>query len=425
MTFRQTRLENGLEIIGEELAGVQSAAVAFFVAHGAVDDDPASAGLAHLTESTLFRGTANRSSRDITEQLDRLGVSHSSSTGLEMTLVSGMMLGNHLIESLDIFVDVLRRPAFDPDELEAVRSLQLQEIGQRNDQPAQVAMDSGRMLFFRDHPLGHDSLGTVVSVESLRRDQVVESWSKWFRPGSMVVAVAGNFDWDDVVEKLTTLTAGWEGSADRLSTGAPGVQTFQEVLQSPGAQEHLCFCFPGVDYSDPRYYAVNLMATVLGSGMNSRLFMEVREKRGLAYSVGARFDAMSAAGLLRIYAGTQPERARESVEVIREELQKLERLGLTDEELALGKTRLKSRVILSSESTGSRVMRLGRDWFYEQRFRPLHESREAIDAVTLDQVMDYLAQARITETLGMVAFGPLTAVDLGLEQAHVAGERGS
>jgi len=134
--FQSTRLDNGLEIIAERMPGVQSAAIAFFIGHGAVDDSPEQAGLAHLTESAMFRGTASRSSREVNEQLDRIGARHSSSTGLEVTLFNGLLLGNHLDPALEIFVDVLRSAAFPPDEVEAVRALQLQEIGQRNDQPA-------------------------------------------------------------------------------------------------------------------------------------------------------------------------------------------------------------------------------------------------------------------------------------------------
>jgi predicted Zn-dependent peptidase len=412
--FQSTRLGNGLQIVGEPLPGVQSAAVAVFVGHGSVDDRPEDAGLAHLTESTMFRGTATRSSREITEQLDRIGAHYSSSTSLEVTLFSSLMLGNHLGETLDVLLDVVRDASFPDDELEPVRALQLQEIGQRNDQPAQLAMDLGRQQYFAGHPLGHDGLGSLESVGSLRRDQVVAGRDRWYQPGSTVVALAGNFDWPDVVDHVGTLTEGWTGSGNRWASTTPTLYPETSVIEMPGAQENLCFTFPAVSHGDPDYYPAALASTVLGSGMNSRLFMEVREKRGLAYSVGARFDAMSSIGLVRVYVGTQPERAAESVEVIRSELALLESEGVTDAELILAKTRLKARVIMGSESTGNRVMNIGWDWFYEGRYRPLSEIREAIDAVTRDDILRYLKRIRLTEQLGLVCLGPLSASELGV-----------
>ena len=413
--FQSIKLENGLEIIGEQLPGVQSAAVAFFVTHGAVDDDDGNAGLAHLTESTMFRGTARRSSRELTEQLDRIGARYSSSTGLELTLFSGIMLGNHLPEALEIFADVLESAAFPAEELEAVRALQLQEIGQRDDQPQQLVVDLARRRYFAGHPLGHDSLGTLESVTGVARNQVVESWMRWYQPGSTLVAFAGNFDWIAVVEQLRALTEGWTGAGQRWRSSPPEINPAFTVDHLEGAQENLCFSLPGVGYGDPGFYPLALASSILGSGMNSRLFMEVREKRGLAYSVFARFDAMSSTGLVRVFAGTQPERAAESVEVIHSQLRLLEREGVTETELALAKTRLKSRVVMGSESTGNRVMSIGRDWFYERRHRTLTEIRDAIDDVTRIDVAECLDRIGLMENLGLVALGPSSASDLGIE----------
>jgi predicted Zn-dependent peptidase len=163
------------------------------------------------------------------------------------------------------------------------------------------------------------------------------------------------------------------------------------------------------------YYPAALVSMVLGGGMNSRLFTEVREKRGLAYSVGARFDGLEKTGLTRIVAGTQPDRANETLEVVQAELVKLEEDGITADELDLAKTRLKSRVVMNSESTGNRMMAIGRDWWYEQRFRTLAEIRREIDAVDTTAVGDYLSRIHLTDNVGRVAIGPLTASDLGLE----------
>jgi predicted Zn-dependent peptidase len=413
--YYSTTLSSGMEIIAQPMAGVQSAALAFFVGSGASYESWEVAGLSHLTEGTMFRGTEHRSSREINDQMDLLGASHNSNTGLEVTLFSGMLLGDRLLDALDIFVDVLRYASFPSDELEAVRGLQLQEIGQRNDQPAQLVMDRARQMYFAGHPFANDVLGTPESVESLSREQVTDGWQGRYRPNNMLLAVAGKFEWSRVVERLEKLSAGWKIGEPRPSRSEPAVNPTVTVQHSEVAQENLCFTFPGVRYGYERYYAAALASTVLGGGMNSRLFTEVREKRGLAYSVGARLDAMSTAGLVRVYAGTQPERARESVDVIRSELKRLESYGITEDELDVTKVRLKSRVIMSSESTGNRAMSIGRDWWYERRFRTLAEIRDQIDAVTVEDVSAYLTHARVTDNLGLFTIGPLSAADLGVE----------
>ena len=414
--FHATKLDCGLEIVGQPLTGVQSAAMAFFAAAGACDESWEAAGLAHLTESTMFRGTAHRSSRELTDELDRLGVGRGSDAGLELSLFSGVLLGAQLLEALDIFVDVLRYASFPPDDLEAVRGLQLQEIGQRNDQPAHLVMDRARQIYFSGSPLANDTLGTPESVESLSRDRVLENFQGRYRPNRMVLAVAGRFEWAEVIDRIRHLAEGWEPGDERHETAEPAVNPSVTVQESPIAQENLCFTFPGVPYSDPAYYAAALASTVLGGGMNSRLFTEVREKRGLAYSVGARFDAMSTSGLVRVYAGTQPERGRESVEVIRSELELFERDGISESELELAKTRLKSRVVMNSESTGNRVMAIGRDWWFEHHFRTLSEIREEIDSVSVDDVAAYLSRVHLTDNLGLMALGPLTGAELGEQQ---------
>ncbi len=413
--FYSTTLPNGLHVIAQPLAGVQSVAAGFLVGTGARDESWEFAGISHLTEATMFRGTENMSSRQLNDRLDRLGVGRSSTSGIEMSMFSAVALGDRLLPALEILTDVIRRPAFPEEDFEAVRGLQLQEIGQREDQPAQLAMDRMRQLYFSGSRFGNDVLGTRESVSGINRDQVVEYWRARYTPNNVILAVAGKFDWEPLLETVDRLTAGWEPGQGRLTLEEPGINPTTTVYEMPGAQENLTFAFPGVPNADPMYYPAALVSMVLGGGMNSRLFTEVREKRGLAYSVGARFDGMEKTGLTRVVAGTQPERASETLEVVQAELAKLEEHGVTPDELELAKTRLKSRVVMNSESTGNRMMSIGRDWWYEQRFRRLSEIRQEIDAVDVSAVAAYLSRIHLTENVGRVAIGPLNAAALGLE----------
>lgn len=412
--YYTSNLANGIEVVAEPLPGVQSVAFGFFIGAGARDETWDVAGLSHLTEATMFRGTKRMSSQELTDSLDRLGIVRNSNTGIEMSLFSAIQLGEHVLDSLGILAEVLQEPSFPPQDLEAVRGLQLQEIGQREDQPGQLVMDRARQLFFAGHPAGNDVLGTQESVSSITRDQVLEYWSARYTPNNIVFAVAGRFDWEAVLRKLEAVSEGWKTGSGRALIEEPAVNPAIRVQEETTAQENICMIFPGVPYGDSQYYAAALTSLVLGGGMNSRLATEVREKRGLAYSVGARFDGMEKTGLFRVYAGTQPDRARESVEVMLHELAHLERGGVTDEELDLAKIRLKSRLVMNSESTGNRAMSIGREWWYKRRFRSLREVREEIDAVDLGMIRDLLDRIRLTENVGLVALGPLSAADLGL-----------
>lgn len=413
--YYSTILDCGLEVIAQPLPGVQSAAFGFFVGAGARDENWDVAGLAHLAEATMFRGTEHRSARELTDELDRLGVSRSSNTGVDMTLFSGVMIGDFVQNALTVFIDVLRHPAFPAEDLEAVRGLQLQEIGQREDQPAQLVMDRARQLFFAGSPLGNDVLGTHESVSGLTRDQVVTYWKTKYSPANILLAAAGKLDWQELLDTLESLCKDWHPDEARTSGLEPAINPAIRVQETETAQENICFTFPGVAYGHALYYPAALVSLALGGGMNSRLNTEVREKRALVYSVGCRFDGMEKTGLYRIYAGTQPDRARETVEVVNAELDKLQNGGLEATELELAKTRLKSRTVIASESTGNRAMTVGRDWWYQHRFRRLDQIRDQIDAVTLEDVIELLERIRITENLGMLAIGPLSAHDLGVE----------
>ena len=277
--FYSTTLPNGLQVVAQPLPGVQSVAAGYLIGTGARDENWESAGISHLTEATMFRGTDTMSSRELNDRLDRLGVGRSSSSGIELSMFSAVTLGGRLLPTLEILTDVIRRPAFPAEDFEAVRGLQLQEIGQREDQPAQLAMDRMRQLYFSGSRFGNDVLGTRESVSMVTRDQVVEYWRARYTPNNVILAVAGKFDWNPLLETVERLTAGWEPGQGRLTLEEPAINPATAVFEIPSAQENLTFAFPGVSNADPMYYPAALVSMVLGGGMNSRLFTEVREKR--------------------------------------------------------------------------------------------------------------------------------------------------
>ena len=410
--FFSERLESGIQVVGQPMAGVESASVGFLIGAGARDETERTFGVSHSLEQMLFRGTESKDARRISESFDSLGISYDSSAGIEMTLVSAVLIGNRLSPALDLLVECLRRPSFPADEVESVRSLQLQEIRQREDRPAQKVMDALRRQFFRDNPIANDVLGSEDTVGALTRETIAEYWRNRYTAGNIVISVAGNFEWDATIRQLQELTAGWPDHGGRSDPGVPAPHSGTFVLPKDSSQENLGFAFAGVPVADPQYYTAALVAQALGGSSHSRLFQEVREKRGLAYAVQARFDGMERAGLMRVYVGTSAERAHESVEVVMQELRKLETDGITEDELRLSKTRLKSQLVMRSESTLARMASNLRSWWFEEKLYTLSEVAQRIDSVDAPSVSQLLKRLKITDDMTAIALGPRSEEEL-------------
>jgi predicted Zn-dependent peptidase len=410
--FYSERLESGIQVVGQPMAGVESASVGFLIGAGARDEADDVFGVSHALEQMLFRGTESMDARQISESFDSLGISYDSSAGVEMTLVSAVLVGNRLSPALELLVDCLRHPSFPEDAVESVKGLQIQEIRQREDRPAQKVLDSLRRQFFRGNPISHDVLGSEDTVLALNRAAMREYWQSRYTARNVIISVAGNFNWDTVIEQLQGLTTGWPDHGGRSQVTVPTPHAGISVVHKDSTQENLGFGFPGVAVADPRYYVAALVAQALGGSSHSRLFQEVREKRGLAYAVQARFDGMERAGMMRVYVGTSAERAHESVEVVMDELRKLEENGLTEDELRLSKTRLKSQLVMRSESTLARMASNLRSWWFEETLHSLSEVAQRIDDVTLSDVTDLLTDLGITDHMAAVALGPRTEDEL-------------
>lgn len=410
--FLSKLLTSDVQVIGQPMRGVQSAAVGILLGTGARDEQPGQYGISHFTEQLLFRGTEHLDARQLSERFDSLGISHDSSAGIEMTLVSAIMLGDKVPAALDLLADVVRYPAFPDDAVEYVRMLLLQELLQREDQPAQRAFDAVRQEFFAGSPLGNDILGAQETIQGITREDILRYWEDRYTANNMVISIAGNFNWDEVIDQLERVTASWPLGRGRMIMHEPEPRSGFKVMQREATQENIGFAFPAVPVADPQYYVAALLSQALGGGSNSRLFQEVREKRGLAYSVQSRFDGLEKAGLIRVYVGTSVERAHESVEVIMEELRKLEQTGITEDELRLAKTRVKSQLVMRSESSSARMVANLRSWWFEQRLYSLQEVKDRVDRVTEGEVLNLVQGLDITHHLAGVALGPRSEEEL-------------
>jgi predicted Zn-dependent peptidase len=411
--FLQVRLSSGIDVVGEPMAGVESVAIGLLFGAGARDEAATQSGVSHFTESLLFRGTETRDARQISEAFDTLGASYDTSAGIEITLMSAQLIGTRLLDAVELMVDCARASIMPQEAIDSVRPLLLQEIRQREDRPPQKVMDLSRRELFAGNPLGNDVLGTPETIGAIDRETLIGYYRRHFHPGNVAISVAGNFDWDRLLEHLEALTEGWSAGEARAPLTLPEPRAAISVLDKPEAvQENLGFAFQGVSSSDDRYYPTALLAQVLGGGTSSRLHLEVREKRGLAYAAQARFDGLEKTGLVRIYVGTSAERAPESVEVVYEVLRELARGGVREDELARAKTRLKSQVVMRSESSYARMASNLRSWWTEGRLHALQEVSDRIDAVTTSEILDVIGDLHVDETVAAVALGPRSREDL-------------
>jgi predicted Zn-dependent peptidase len=411
-TLVHERLGGDLDVVGQPMPGVESAAVGILIGTGARDEAPSNFGVSHFTEQMLWRGTEHYDARALSDRFDSLGIDYDSSAGIEMTLLNAVLIGERLPDALELLLDVVRFPAFPEDALEQVRALMLQEIRQREDRPAQKVLDELRQKYFSGSPLSHDALGSEETISALSRADLLAYWRSRYSANNITISVAGNFEWDRLLDDLRERTAGWPQGAGRMSFAPPDVRAGMHAELRELSQEHIGFAFPGVPAADPQYYAGQLLSQILGGGVTSRLYRSVREERGLAYAVQSRFDGLERCGLFRIYVGTRVDRAPESVEVITSELRKLESNGVTEEELALAKTRVKSQFVMRSESTSARMMANLRSWWFEEALHDLEDVKWRIDAVTREDIADVIVRLGVTRNLAAFALGPRTEDEL-------------
>lgn len=410
--FPTTTLPNGLRIIAQPMDGVESLALGFCVATGARDEQAAEAGAAHFIDGLAFQGTAARTVRELTEAFEDLGARHDASAGNELFWYTAHALGRSLGEIVPLLAEVVRRPRFDDAEAEKVRDRLLQEHAQLEDEPMQKIFDVLQHEFFHDHPYGHSVLGTEATIRRLTPDDLRAFYARTHLPNNTIVAAAGKLDFDALVRAVEAACGDWQAAELLPLPDAPAYAPRVCVIQRESNQQHIGLGARGVAVGDPDYYAMALLGTILGGSMNSRLFTEVREKRGLAYGVGAYPGSMQRAGILRVYAGTVPQKAHETVAVIVDELRKLEATPVSDDELARAKTLLKSRVIMGGERTTSRRNVIATSLWYEGIVRTLDEIRALIEAVTVEQIQSVARRLGLSRQYTLTAIGPRSAEEL-------------
>ena len=406
------RLSNGVEMIGQYMPSLSSITFGFQFDAAVINEPEGKQGLAHLFEYMLFQGTKTKDARALNEAFESLGARKSASTGLEMAQVWAQIVNTKFDATLQLVNELLLASTFPRNELEQMRNLVLQEIRRRDDEPMSRIGELIRKNFYRGTALSRPILGSNESVKALEQQDLREFWQARYRPNQALFAIAGKFDWDHVVERVDSLFGAWEGEATPSPEQHPRPVTRITIEHEERQQEHLALMCPFPNYIDPDFYPAQVIAEVLGGSMASRLFVEVREKRGLVYTVNAGLASNRTNGAMRIYAGTTPEQAHECLEVIINELRRLQQDGLTGDELERAKVQLKSETVMRGEGSGARMLAISRSWWYDRRIRTIQEIKEAIDSVTHEQVLRVLQRFSPLNPLAISAIGPLSQEEL-------------
>ena len=380
---RLTTLESGVRVVTEAMPSVRSIALGFWIRTGSRDEGHEQAGISHFLEHLLFKGTDRFSSREIDEAFDAIGAEVNAGTGKETTSVYSRFLDGHLERAFDVLQDMVLRPAY-PD-IDSERQVVIEEIAMYEDEPQDKVHDVLAEAIFGEHPLGRPIIGRADVISSVPVPDIAAWHDGRYVPGNIVVAAAGNLEHERIVQLVESAVGDARPVPPSLVSpnGArPGLRFFQKDTE----QYHLCLGAPGIPRSDERRFALRVLDTILGGSSSSRLFQEVREKRGLAYAVFSYASHYADSGQVAVYVGTRPDNVAEAIDVIGTELRRLYDDGVTEEELERARENVKGRTVLSMESTLTRMNRLGSSVLMGVPLMTVDEVLAAFDAVTLDDV---------------------------------------
>ncbi len=406
--FRKEILDNGVRVAAEKLPSVRSVSLGVWVDVGSRDERPGEEGLSHFIEHMFFKGTRRRSAEAISREIDALGGELNAFTSRECTTFYAKVLDEHLGPGIDLLADIFHHSRFDAKELTKEKQVVLEEIRMVEDDPEEYLYDLHTKNAFSTHPLGRPILGEASTIETLRRDQLLAYRSSHYRPSQVVIAVAGNFAFGPMLKGLASAFGGkWGGTTAPDGRMPPTIDGGIQVRPKPLEQVHLCLGMKGVSHSDADRYGAYALNAILGGGVSSRLFQEIREKRALAYSIYSSLSCFTDSGLFTVYAGARPDSAPRVLELIRAELRRLKAGPVGSAELHRAKSQLKGNLMLGLESTNSRMSKVAKDEMYFGRHIPLGEIMTAIDRVSARQLWRLSRDLFDDRYLTVTALGPL------------------
>jgi predicted Zn-dependent peptidase len=409
--YRKLILDNGIRLVTERIPTLKSVTVGIWVNAGSRDEDPAQAGYSHFIEHMFFKGTTTRSATEISREIDALGGEMNAFTTRETTTFYVKVLDQHLPKALDLLSDLFHRSRFGPKEIEKEKQVVLEEIRMVQDDPEDLVQELHIGQVMRRHPLSRPILGRESAIAGLRRQNLLDYIEEHYRPQEMVLAVAGNFDQRELERTIVRQFGKSRQPAHRTLRKRWPPEIFGGVLmkRKPLEQVHLCVGLKGVPAGHKDRYAAYVVNSVLGGSVSSRLFQEVREKRGLAYSIYSFLSGYSDAGTITIYAGTRAAEVERVLDLIRREVRRMATKGIERAELQRTKDQMKGSLMLSLESSHSRMNKLAKDELIAGAHTSLEEMLREIDAVTEQQVFRVGQELLSPGTIAITGLGPLSA----------------
>ena len=410
MPFHQQKLANGLQLIGETSPSARSVSLGYFVRTGSRDETAEVAGVSHVLEHMMFKGTPRRTALDVNLDFDRIGASYNAYTSEENTVYYAAVLPEYLPKAADILADILR-PSLRTEDFDTEKQVILEEIKMYEDQPTSVASEHARKIFYGTHPLGNSVLGTKDSVSALSRDQMHAYFSRRYSPTNIIVSAAGNFDWNEFVKLVSGACGSWEpgesGRGNRTEWAGNG--GLHVLTRESVQQEHVMFMAGGPPADSPIRYAADTLALAVGDDSGSRLYWALVDP-GLAESADCAYYENDGSGCAYASYSCEPDETGGNLGIVRGVLADVQKKSITEEELKTAKSKILSRVVRGSERPMGRMQAIASAWSYTGEYRDVDTELKNFDAVSLQDVRKYLDQYPIDRST-VIAFGPAKELD--------------
>jgi len=410
--YNKTVLDNGIKVISEEINHVRSVSIGVWVRCGSRSENDAINGVAHFIEHMLFKGTKTRSAFDIASEIDSVGGVMNASTGKELTAFYIKIPDYHLTIAINLLADILRNSLFDPEEIEKEKSVVLQEIHMTEDTPDDYIHDFFEKTFWNGHPLGLSVLGTKETVTNFKRDDITKFFTERYMKKNLVLTAAGNLKHDNLVDLVQKSFGSLDGEPVKEDSTKPMPSSKVAVVKKDLEQEHIIIGTIAPSSISLSRYPAFLMNIILGGSMSSRLFQEIREKRGLAYSIRSFLTTYRDAGMLGIYAGTSENKVKDVISLIRKELDSLKKDFLTEKELQSAKELVKGNLLLSMESTDNRMTRLARNEIFFGRNVSLEEIERNIETVSREDIRNLAEEIFNPDIISLTTMGSVSKKDI-------------
>ena len=406
--YHKSLLPNGIRVISESIPYVKSVTLGIWVGTGSRFEEEHNHGISHFIEHMVFKGTANRSAKDIAETVDEVGGQLNAFTGKEHTCYYVKVLDTHLELALDVLSDMLLSSNFDAEDIKREREVVLEEVHMYEDTPDELVHDIHLKKTWANHPLGRNILGTRSSIEKFDNNLIKEYYDDFYRPDNIVIAAAGNLTHEKLEELAERYFGKMQGNKKQRTIVAPSLLKSHTIHNKAIEQVHLCLGTVSVPQSSPAIYPLHILNNILGGGISSRLFQSIREEKGLAYSIYSYQTNYSDAGLFTIYAGTRPSNVAQVTDLIWQNINALKNTGITPRELTKTKEQLKGGLLLGLESSSSRMSRIGKMEISLGKHITLDEVVAKIDKVSLEDIKEVGERLFTPETLCFTALGPIT-----------------